>query len=40
MIKSLSNNHRNTHNKRLFLTIWYILKNHIISKVEQSKLSL
>ena len=40
MIKSLSNNHKNTYNNHLFLTIWYNLKNQIISKVEQSKLSL
>ena len=40
MINSLSNNHRNTHNKHVFLTIWHYLENHIISKVEQNKLSL
>ena len=40
MINSLSNNHRNTYNKHVFLTIWYNLENHIISKVEQNKLSL
>ena len=36
MINSLSNYHRNTHNKHIFLTIWYYLKNHIVSKVEQN----
>ena len=40
MINFLSNKPRNTHNKHVFLTIWYNLENYIISKVEQNKLSL
>ncbi len=40
MINYLSNNHINTYYKHIFLTIWNNLEKHIISKVEQNKLSL